>query len=84
VTRAFLDDLRSVGVSRLRASGTITAEMTRTTMCLADVEVEVGLSLQKFRNGGSWSPSVLHPAAGSADAMASRGMRGLLWNAGNW
>jgi hypothetical protein len=29
--------------------------MTRTTIGLADVEVEVGLSLQKFPNGGSWS-----------------------------
>jgi hypothetical protein len=42
-----------IGVSRLRASGTITAEMTRTRIGLADVEV--GLSLQKFPNGGSWS-----------------------------
>jgi hypothetical protein len=55
VTRVFQDDLPSVSVSRLRASGAITAEMTRTTIGLADVEVEVGLSLQKFPNGGSWS-----------------------------
>ena len=55
VTRVFQDDLPSVGVSRLRASGAITSEMTRTTIGLADVEVEVGLSLQKFPNGGSWT-----------------------------
>jgi hypothetical protein len=55
VARIFQDDLPSVGVSRLRANGTITAETTRTTIGLADVEVEVGLSLQKFPNGGSWS-----------------------------
>jgi hypothetical protein len=42
-----------IGVSRLRASGTITVEMTRTRIGLADVEA--GLSLQKFPNGGSWS-----------------------------
>jgi hypothetical protein len=29
--------------------------MTRTTIGLADIEVEVDLSLQKFPNGGSWS-----------------------------
>jgi hypothetical protein len=55
VPRVFQDDLPSVGVARLRASGAITAEMTRTKIGLADVEVEVGLSLQKFPNGGSWS-----------------------------
>jgi hypothetical protein len=55
VTRIFQDDLPSIGVSRLRASGAIAADMKWTTISLAEVEVEVALSLQKFRNGGSWS-----------------------------
>jgi hypothetical protein len=54
-TVIFQDDLPSISVSRLRATGAVTAEMTRTTIGVADVEVEVGLSLQRFRNGGSWS-----------------------------
>ena len=49
------DDLPSISVSRLRALGVITAEMTRATIGLGGVEVEVDLSLQKFPNGGSWS-----------------------------
>jgi hypothetical protein len=40
---------------RLRATGAVTAEMTQITVGLGDIEVEVGLSLQKFPNGGSWS-----------------------------
>jgi hypothetical protein len=49
------DDLPSISVSRLRASGAVTAEMARTTIGIADVEVEVGLHLVKFANGNSWS-----------------------------
>lgn len=49
------DDLPSITVSRLRATGAVTAEMTRTTIWIADVEVEVGLALVKFANGNSWS-----------------------------
>jgi hypothetical protein len=54
--RVFQDDLPSVGVSRLRANGTITAEMTRAMIGLADVEVEVGLSLQRCRSVSFASP----------------------------
>ena len=53
--RTFQDDLPTIRISRLRASGAVTAVMTRTTIGLGDVEVEVGLYLQKFSNGGSWS-----------------------------
>jgi len=53
--RVYADDLPTVGISRLRASGVITAEMARTTIRLGDVEIEVDLSLVKFPNGGSWS-----------------------------
>jgi hypothetical protein len=53
--KIFQDDLPSICVSRLRASGAITTEMTRTTIGIADVEAEVGLDLVRFRNGNSWS-----------------------------
>ena len=51
----YQDDLPAISVSRLRASGVISAEMTRATIGIADVEVEVGLRLVRFRNGNSWS-----------------------------
>jgi hypothetical protein len=51
----FQDDLPSVSVSRLRALGVVTVAMTRATISLADVEVEVGLEVIRFRNGNSWS-----------------------------
>ena len=47
----FQDDLPAISASRLRATGVITAEMTRTTIA----GVEVDLHLVKFANGGSWS-----------------------------
>ena len=47
----FQDDLPSVSVSRLRASGVVTAAMTRTLVA----GVEVDLDLVQFANGGSWS-----------------------------
>jgi hypothetical protein len=48
---AFQDDLPAISVSRLRASGAVTAEMRWTTVA----GVEVGLQLVRFANGGSWS-----------------------------
>ena len=53
--RVFQDDLPSISVSRLRASGAVTKEMKWTTVGIADVQVEVGLQLVRFRNGNSWS-----------------------------
>jgi hypothetical protein len=47
----FQDDLPSVSVSRLRATGAITAAVTRTIVA----GVEVDLDLVRFANGGSWS-----------------------------
>ena len=51
----FQDDLPSISVSRLRATGAITAEMTKTMISIGDVVAEVSLDLVKFANGGSWS-----------------------------
>ena len=51
----FQDDLPSISISRLRATGAITAEMSKTKITIGGVEVEVGLQLVKFPNGGSWS-----------------------------
>jgi hypothetical protein len=47
----FQDDLPSISAARLRASGAITAETPRTIVS----DVEVGLDLVRFGNGGSWS-----------------------------
>ena len=47
--------LAVIGVSRLRATGTITPEMTTVMIQLGDVETTVDLSLLRFPNGGSWS-----------------------------
>jgi hypothetical protein len=55
VGRIFQDDLPSISISRLRATGAVTAEMARTMVGLGGTEVEVDLSLLKFPNGGSWS-----------------------------
>jgi hypothetical protein len=50
-----IDDLPFVSVSRLRASGEITAEMKATTVRFDAVAFNVALLLRRFRNGGSWS-----------------------------
>jgi hypothetical protein len=55
VTQVFIDDLPTIKASQLRATGAITAEMTRTSISFGDVEVEVDLSLRRFPNRGSWS-----------------------------
>jgi hypothetical protein len=52
-----IDDLPLVLVSRLRASGAITADMRTAFIRFdgSDVEYGVGLLLHVFPNGGSWS-----------------------------
>jgi hypothetical protein len=50
-----IDDLCSIGVSRMRAAGQITAAAKTTTVTFGDVSFNVALALQKFPNGGSWS-----------------------------
>ena len=55
VERRFIDDLPTVHISRLRASGVITLETTEFVVRLGDVEQTVGVMLQRFRSGGSWS-----------------------------
>ena len=51
----FQDDLPAISVSRLRATGAITAEMIKAKITIAGVEAEVDLQLVRFANGGSWS-----------------------------
>lgn len=58
-----MDDLRIIAISRLRALGIITAEMTEFVVRIGDVEQNIGLALRKFPNGGSWSQFVC-PACG--------------------
>jgi hypothetical protein len=55
VPRVFQDDLPSVFISRLRATGVITAEMTEVVVCLGDLEQTVGVTLRRFPGGGNWS-----------------------------
>ena len=55
---AYQDDLRVIAISRLRALGIVTAEMTEFLVRIGDVEQNVGLALRKFPNGGSWSQFV--------------------------
>ena len=50
-----MDDLTSLGVSRLRATGVITAEMMSVLVEIGGASVEVGLGLVRFPNKGSWS-----------------------------
>ena len=61
ITRAMartvaIDDLPgSDSVSRMRASGVITAETEVTTVSFGDQSFNVAVSHRKFPNGGSWS-----------------------------
>ena len=53
--RVYREDLPAVSISRLRATGAVTPEMTGTVVLLGDVEVSVGLAHTRFPNGGGWS-----------------------------
>jgi hypothetical protein len=59
----YLDDLRIIAIPRLRALGLVTAEMTEFVVRIGDVEQNVGLTVRKFPNGGSWSQFIC-PACG--------------------
>jgi hypothetical protein len=62
--RVFQDDLPSVGVSRLRASGLITPGTTEFIVRLGDVEQTVGVTHRRFPSGGGWSRFVC-PSCGA-------------------
>jgi hypothetical protein len=55
VGATYLEDLRFIAISRLRALGVVTPEMTEFLVRIGDVEQNVGLALRKFPNGGNWS-----------------------------
>jgi hypothetical protein len=55
VSRIFQEDLPSVNISRLRATGVITAETATFVVCLGGVEQTVGVELRRFPGGGNWS-----------------------------
>jgi hypothetical protein len=61
--RVFQDDLPVVSISRLRASGVITAETTEFVVKLGDIERTVGVRARRFPSGGGWS-SFLCPSCG--------------------
>jgi hypothetical protein len=66
VVRIFQDDLPTIRVSRLRADGTIKAEMDTVQIRVGDALVDVGLALIKFPNGGSWSLFIAPCCGGKA------------------
>jgi hypothetical protein len=49
------EDLPSVSVSPMRASGAISAETTSTFIRFGESEFAVGVTHRKFPNGGSWA-----------------------------
>jgi hypothetical protein len=54
--RTAIDDLPSIGVSRMRAAGAFQANEATTTIRFADgLSFVVGLSRLQFPNGGGWS-----------------------------
>jgi hypothetical protein len=55
VKRLFQDDLPTVRIPPLRALGVIAPETTEYVVRLSEVEQTVGVTLQRFANGGSWS-----------------------------
>ena len=54
-SRIFFDELVSVGVSRLKATGAITLEDRHGIVAFGDKQKLVGVAHTKFPNGGSWS-----------------------------
>jgi hypothetical protein len=61
--RVFQDDLPSIAIYRLRATGVITAETTEFAVRLGDVEQTVGVTARRFPSGGGWS-SFVAPCCG--------------------
>jgi hypothetical protein len=53
--KIMIDDLSSIGVSRLRASGHIKPEDTTTIITFGDVTFTVAVAHRLFPNGGNWS-----------------------------
>ena len=53
--RIFFDELVSVSVSRLRATGAIRLEDRHGIIAFGDKQKLVGVAHTKFPNGGSWS-----------------------------
>ena len=54
-SRIFFDELPSIGVSRLRASGAIGLEDRQGIIAFGDKQKLVGIAHTVFENGGSWS-----------------------------
>jgi hypothetical protein len=54
-SRIFFDELVSVGVSRLKATGAIRLEDRHGIIAFGDKQKLVGVAHTKFPNGGSWS-----------------------------
>jgi hypothetical protein len=55
MARAWIDDLPSIGVSRLRASGAIGAQAQAGTVWFGDISFNVAVTHRRFPNGGDWA-----------------------------
>jgi hypothetical protein len=55
VGKTYRDDLPALSISRLRATGVITADTTEFLVQLGHVEKKVSVHLRRFPSGGSWS-----------------------------
>jgi hypothetical protein len=53
--RPFKEDLPSIGVSRLRASGAIRPDSASVKISFGDLEREIKVTHRHFPNGGGWS-----------------------------
>jgi hypothetical protein len=56
--KVFQDDLPAVYISRLRATGVITADTTEFVVKLGDIEQTVSVKARWFPSGGGWSSFV--------------------------
>ena len=61
--RVCRDDLPAVKISRLCATGIVTADMANAVVSLGGVEAIIGLAHTRFPNGGGWSYFIC-PACG--------------------
>lgn len=55
MARIWIDDLPSMGVSRLRASGAIGPRSQAGTVWFGDLSFTVAVAHCRFRNGGDWA-----------------------------
>ena len=76
--RAFFDELVSVGVSRLKATGAIRLEDRHGIITFGDKQKLIGVAHTKFPNGGAWSLFRLSQCGGRRKEALARRRRATL------